>query len=138
MRRPARMTCGLVAEAFGLVGQVVGIDADAVAADQAGPKWQEVPLGAGRGEHLGGVDAHAVEDHREFVDQGDVQVALCVLDHLGGFGHADRAGPVRAGASRSRLERIDEVRVFGRRAGGDLDDVGQLVFGSPGLIRSGL
>ena len=37
----------VVAEHLGLVGQVVRVDADAVAADQAGPERQEVPFGAG-------------------------------------------------------------------------------------------
>jgi len=39
------------------VGQVVGVDADAVAADEARAERQEVPLGAGRLEHVQRVDA---------------------------------------------------------------------------------
>jgi hypothetical protein len=73
----------MVAEHLRLVGEVVGVDADAVAADQAGPERQEVPFGSGRLEYLEGVDADTVEDDRELVNQRDVQVALGVLDDLG-------------------------------------------------------
>jgi hypothetical protein len=48
---------GVVADFLRLVGEVVRVDADAVAADQAGAEGQEVPLGAGGLQHLQGVDA---------------------------------------------------------------------------------
>ena len=54
-----------------------------------GPERQEVPLGAGRLEHVERVDADAVEDERQFVHQRDVEVALGVLDDLGRFGDLD-------------------------------------------------
>ena len=79
----------MIADLLGLVGQVVGVDTDAVAADQAGPEGQEIPFGAGRLQDLQGVDARAVEDQGQFVDQGDVDVALGVLDDLGRLGHLD-------------------------------------------------
>ena len=79
----------VVADLLGFVGQVVGVHADAVAAHQAGAERQEVPFGAGGFQHFLGVDAHAAEDHRQLVDQGDVEVTLGVFDHLGGFGHFD-------------------------------------------------
>ena len=83
----------MVADLLRLVGQVVRIDADAVAADQAGAERQEVPLGAGRLQHFQGVDAELVEQDRQVVDQGDVEVALGVLDHLGRFGDLDASWP---------------------------------------------
>ena len=49
----------VVAEHLRLVRQVVRVDADAVAADQARAERQEVPLGAGRLQHLERVDADA-------------------------------------------------------------------------------
>ncbi len=52
----------MVAEHFRLVSKVVGVDADAVAADQTGLELEEVPFGASSFEHLGGVDAELVED----------------------------------------------------------------------------
>jgi hypothetical protein len=104
---------GVVADFLRLVGQVVGIDADAVATDEAGAEGQEVPLGAGGFEHVQGVDAQAVEDQRQFVHQGDVEVALGVLDHLGGFRHLDRTGLVGAGGDDAAIQRIDEVGDLG-------------------------
>ncbi|MCY1559918.1 hypothetical protein D9M68_970020 [compost metagenome] len=58
----------VVADLLGLVGQVIRVHADAMAADQAGAEGQEVPLGAGSFQHLVGVDAQAVEDQRQLVD----------------------------------------------------------------------
>ena len=43
-----------------------------------------------------GVDTETVEDHRQFVDQRDVDVALRVLDDLGGLGYPDAGCAVRA------------------------------------------
>ena len=51
-----RMIAGLL----GAVRQVIGIDADAVPADEARRERQEVPLGARRRQHVAGVDAEHV------------------------------------------------------------------------------
>ena len=80
----------MVADRLGLVGDVEGIDADAVAADQARPEGQEIPLGAGGVEHVVRVDAQPVADQGDLVDQGDVDVALGVLQHLGELRDPDR------------------------------------------------
>jgi hypothetical protein len=68
------------------VRQVVRVHADAVAADQARLERQEVPFGAGGLQHFQRIDAELVEDEAQLVHQRDVQIALRVLDHLGGFG----------------------------------------------------
>ena len=39
------------------IGEVVGIDADTVPADQTRGEIQKIPLGRGRGQNLAGVDA---------------------------------------------------------------------------------
>ena len=65
--------------------------------DQPRPEGQEIPLGAGGGQHVRGVDAHAREHHRQLVHQCNVQIALGVLDHLGSFGHFDGRGFVDTG-----------------------------------------
>ena len=58
-----------------------------------GPERQEIPLGAGRGEHFARVDAEAIEEQRQLVDERDVDVALRVLDDLRRFGDADASWP---------------------------------------------
>ena len=95
-----------VAHAFGLFGEVGRIEAETVATDQAGTERQEVPLGAGGLEDSLGVDAEASEQDGELVHQRDVQVALGVLDDLGGLGYADALGPVRAGSDDFAVERV--------------------------------
>ena len=103
----------VVADRLRFVREVVGIDADAVAANEAGTKRQEIPLGAGRLQHRFGVEAHAVEDNRKLVDQRDIEVALGVLDHLGGFSHFDAGGFVRPGGDDLFIKLVHQFRRFG-------------------------
>ena len=56
IRRPARMTRD-DSRPFGPMRQVVGIDADAVPADQSRGERQEIPFGCRRRQHVTGVDA---------------------------------------------------------------------------------
>ena len=119
---------GVVADRLRLVREVVRIDTDAVAADQAGPERQEIPLAAGSLQHGFGVDAHPVEDEGEFVYQCDVDVALGVLDDLGRFGNLDARRLVGAGGDDLVVEGIDEGGDLGRQPGGDFPDGGDTVF----------
>src|SRR5699024_2700159 len=86
---PGENQVGVMADLRRLVGEVIRIDADAVAADQTGPKRQEVPFGAGRFEYFQRVDTEFVEKLGQVVDQGDVDVALGVFDDLGRLGDLD-------------------------------------------------
>jgi len=106
---------------------VVGVDADAVAADQAGAEGQEVPFAAGGFQHFQGVDAELVEDQRQLIHQGDVEVALGVLDDFGGFGDADAAGRMGAGGDDLAVEGVDDGGDLWRGAAGDFFDGGQAV-----------
>ena len=80
-----------VTDRLSLVGEVEQVDADAVAADQARPEVEEVPLGARGVEHVVRRQTEALADHRHLVDERDVDVALRVLDRLGGLGGPDVA-----------------------------------------------
>jgi hypothetical protein len=93
-----------------------------------GLELQEVPLGAGGFQHLGGVDADLVEDDGQLVHQRDVEVALRVLDHLGRLGGLDAAGPVHAGHDDLLVQPGHLVQRLGRVAGDDLEDLGERVF----------
>ena len=117
MRRPGEDHLGLVAELLRLHRQVVGIDADAVTADEAGPELEEVPLRAGGLEHVGGADAHAIEDDRQLVHQRDVEIALRVLDDLRGLGDLDRRRAVHAGVDDGAVgvgDAVERRRVLAR------------------------
>ncbi len=105
---------GVVAVALGALGEVVRVDAYAVAADESGLEGQEVPFGRGGFENVLRVDAHEGEDFRQFVDEGDVDVALRVLYHLGGFGYLDGGSEVRACGDDRRIHFVDEAADFGR------------------------
>ena len=110
------------------MGQVIGIDTDTVSTHQAGPKRQEIPFGTGGFQYFEGINAHFVEDNRQFIDQGDVEVALRIFDNLGGFGDLDTARFVRASGNDRAVEFIDLLGSFGRGAGGNLLDSRDPVF----------
>jgi hypothetical protein len=79
--------------------QVEGVDGDAMAAQaRARVVGHEAEgLGGGRVDDLEQVDAHALADHLQLVDQADVHRAMDVLQQLGHLGHArgaDRHDPV--------------------------------------------
>jgi len=61
-----------------------------VAADQPGPERLEVPFVPAASQHLSGFETELLEQHGEFVDQCDIDVALNVLNDLGRFGDTDR------------------------------------------------
>ena len=128
---------GVVAHGLGLVGEVIRVHANAVAADQTGTKGQEVPLAAGGLQHGFGVNVHLVEDERQLVDEGDVEVALGVLYDFGGFGYFDTRGLVGAGGDDLLVERVHQVGNLGRGAGGDFFDGGDPVFFVAGVDAFG-
>ena len=86
----------VVSQLVGLVRQVIRVHADAVPADQPGSKRQEIPLRSCGFEHFGRVQVHLVEQQRKLVHERDVEVALRVLDHLGGLRDLDRRRAVDA------------------------------------------
>ena len=113
------------ADRLGLVGQVIGIDADAVAADEARAEGLEVPFGAGGLKHLSCFKSKLLEQHGQLVDERDIHVALNVLDDFGGLGDADRVRSMRACGDHRGIDCVDEIGHFRSRARGNLHDVGE-------------
>jgi hypothetical protein len=72
-----------------------------------------------------GVDADPVEDDRQFVHQGDVEIALGVLDDLGCLGHLDAGRRIDAGGDHAGIHLANSLEGFGGIAGDHLDDLGQ-------------
>ncbi len=87
---------GVVAQALRLEGQVVWVHSDAMATDQSGAEGEEIPLGSSGLQDGEGVDSLAVKDQRELIHQGNVEVTLGVLDHLGRLGGLDAGGNMNA------------------------------------------
>ena len=110
----------MVAEALGLVGEVVGVHADAVAADQAWAVLEKVPLGSGCFEHVAGVDSEAVKNEGELVHKRDVDVALRVFNCLGGFGHFDAWRKVGSGFDDAAVNAVYEFGRLGSASAGNL------------------
>jgi hypothetical protein len=89
---------------------------------QAGPKRQEVPLRAGRLEDLRRIDADPMEDQRQLVDEGDVDIALRVLDHLGRLGDLDAGDLVHSGRDDAAVHLGHQIEGARAVARDDLDD----------------
>lgn len=124
---------GVVSKLLRLIGEVVGIDADAVAADEARPEAEGVPLGVHTVDHLGGVDAHAVEDHGELVHEGDVDVTLGVLDDLDRLGGLDGGDGVGACRDHDVIDVLYLLEGLDIHAGDDLSDGRERVHAVTGI-----
>ena len=74
-----------------------------------GVKFRKFHLVARRRQHVLGVDAEHVEDGGEFVHERDVEIALRVLDHLGGFRDLDGGRLVQPGGDDRTVDRGDDV-----------------------------
>ena len=127
----------MVADQFRLVRQVIGIDTYAVAADQTGTEVLEIPFGASRVQDFHGVEAELIENDGEFVDEGDVEVALRVLDYLGGFGHANRGNAVNAGIYHRRVQVGNLFERFRIVPGHDLHDLRKVMLPVAGIDAFG-
>ncbi len=92
-----------------------------------GRKRREIPLGAGRLQHFQRVYAQFVEQFGQVVHQRDIQVALGVFDHLGRFGHLQRAGPVRTRGDDGAVQPVHKIGHLGGGAGSHLEDAGDPV-----------
>ena len=99
----------VVAVALSTLCQVIRIHADAVSADQSRLERQEIPFRGGCGKHILRVDAHESEYLRQLVDEGDVDVALRVLYHLGGLGNLDGGREMRSGGDDAGIDPVHKL-----------------------------
>jgi len=67
---------GVVTDLLGFVGEIVGIDTDAVTADEAGSERQKIPFRSRRIQYFFRIDSQAVEYQCQLVDQRDIDIAL--------------------------------------------------------------
>ena len=77
-------------------------------------------IGARGFEHRLRVNTHLIKDHRQLVNQANIQIALGVLNHFSGFGDPDAGRVVRAGGDDVPIQRIHDLGDLGRRPRGHL------------------
>ena len=112
----------VAADFFGLVGQIIGIHANAVPTHKTRPERQEVPLAASGFKHFQRINAHTVKNKGQLVHQGNVDIALRVFNNLGGLGHLYARGPVDARRHHRAIDLNQQVCGGGVRAGNNLTD----------------
>jgi len=106
----------VVAKLLGPLSEVVGIDSDAMPANEPRAERLEIPLGPGRFEDGIGINPHTMENHAELVDEGDVDIALGVLNDLGRFGNLDAGSQMRSCGDDRFVEGIDDFADLGGRS----------------------
>ena len=78
-----------IAQSLSLMCQIVGVDTDTVTAHQSRFERQKVPFCSGGSKNIAGIDPHQMKDLGKFIDKGDIEIPLGILDHFGGFSHLD-------------------------------------------------
>ena len=109
-------------------------------AHQAGTEAKRIPFGVHAVDDLVGVDPHALKHHRHLVHEGDVDIALAVLDELDRLRRLDRRDGKRAGLDDRIVNGFDLLERPLVHTGDNLDDIGQrvnLVAGVDALGRVG-
>lgn len=84
-------------------------------------------------QHVPGIDAHLVEEHRQFVHESDIEIALCVLNHLCRFRYADRRGKMNAGRDNGSIERVERFGCFRAGTRNNFGDVRKPSLGIAGI-----
>ena len=124
---PSRLDqLGVKAEILCLIDKIVGIDADAVSADQSRGEAQRIPLRIHRIDDLARIDIHTVKRHRELIHESNIDVALRVLRHLRRLGNADGGCAVNALHHRA-VDSCNRIECRRIHPGDDLDNVLQTV-----------
>ena len=117
----------VVAHPLRLIGQIIGIHPDAVSADQPRKEFQEVPFGTRGFQNGFRIDSHLVEDHGQFIHEGNVDVSLRILNDLGCFRHLNGLCPVDAGKRNQRIYLRHLIQRLFIHTGNDLGDGFQAV-----------
>ena len=77
----------MVSKSLCLVGEIVGIDADAMASYKPRIELEEVPFCSCSFKNFKRVYTHTVENNRKLVHESDVDITLGVLYDLGRLGY---------------------------------------------------
>ena len=118
----------MIAKLLRLIGQVVRVNTDAVAAYQSRLELQEVPLGSCRLQHGFCIDTHLVKNDGQFVHKCNVDVSLAVLDDLGSFCHLDGVCTVNACFHHKLINLCNSIQSLLIHTGYDLGDGLQSVY----------
>jgi hypothetical protein len=109
-----------------------------VATDEARIEFLEIPLGRRGGQNIAGIDIEMFEQRRKLVHECDVEIALGILDDLGGFSDLDRRSAVNAGFYHRAIHIGDDAQrslVLARYDLGDGFEAMLLVAGIDALRR---
>src|SRR5215207_977807 len=116
---------------FGAVGQIIGVDSDAMSPDQTGLKREKIPFCARSRQHVAGIKTKRMKDLRELVHKSNVNISLRVLDNLGGFSNSDRGRLIDTGGDDGAIDIGNDPECLGILRGYHLLDRLEPVFPIP-------
>ncbi|MOA13995.1 hypothetical protein D3C78_1340700 [compost metagenome] len=115
----------MIAAILCLVGQIVGIDADAMTAYQARLEVQKVPLRPSSTQHCVRIDIHFVKEHRQLVHKSNINITLRILDYLGCLRHLQAIRAVNTRFDNQLIQAGYKLQRFSIIAGHDFYDIFQ-------------
>ena len=69
------------------LSQIVRINPNTVTTYETWTEWKKIPLGTCSLEYIKRIDTHFIEDMRKLIDEGNVDIALTVLNNLSSFSY---------------------------------------------------
>ena len=112
----------VVTQAFGLVGKIVRIDADAMASDQSRAEGEKIPLRSCRFKDFEGVYSQALKNDGQLVHEGNVDVPLGIFNDLGRFRHFNGGGFIDSRLDDLSIDSLEELHCVPVGAGDDFND----------------
>lgn len=113
----------MIAQSFGLVDKIVGIDADAVSPYKTGIKTQSIPFGIHGLDDFLGLNAHLAKDHGKFIHEGNIDIPLGIFDQFGGFGDLNGGSAIDSSFNDGSLDVSHCIQRFPVHSGDNLDNV---------------
>ena len=110
----------MITEHLSLIGKVIRVNTDAVSAHKPRIKFKEIPLCSGCLQNRLCVDAHLIEDDRQLIHKSNIDIALAILDDLGGFRNLDALRTMHARLNDQLIHLRHTVQRFIIHTGDDL------------------
>ena len=119
---PGKDDLRVIADFLCFIGQIVGIDADTVAADKSRTKRQKIPFCPCCFKNRVGIDTEFIENDCQFVHKCDIDITLRIFDDFCRFGHFDRRNEMGSRGDNAGIKCIDFLPDLRSTSAGNLFD----------------
>ena len=119
---PSQNNLRMVANRLCLIRQIVGVDTNTVASDQAGPEREKIPFAACCFQNIKRINTQPVKNHRQFIHKRNIKISLRIFNNLGGFSNFNSGRPMSARRHYPAIESGYFVECFRCVPGNNFDD----------------